>query len=37
VSRYDGMIHGFVQLGFVLDAGNKAIDEAARALGSALA
>ena len=37
LSRYDGMIHGFFQLGFLMDAGTKAVDEAARALGTALA
>jgi acetyl esterase len=36
VSRYDGMIHGFFQLGTLLDAGNKAVDEVGRALRSAL-
>jgi acetyl esterase len=37
LTRYDGMIHGFFQLGFLMDAGTKAVDEAARALGAALA
>ncbi|MDQ1375382.1 MAG: acetyl esterase, partial [Actinomycetota bacterium] len=37
LSRYDGMIHGFFQLGVLLDAGTKAVDEAARALAAALA
>jgi acetyl esterase len=36
LSRYDGMIHGFFQLGFLMDAGTKAVDEAARALATAL-
>jgi acetyl esterase len=36
LTRYDGMIHGFFQLGVVMDAGTKAVDEAARALAVAL-
>jgi acetyl esterase len=35
-SQYDGMIHGFLALTSVFDAGAKAMDEAARALRAAL-
>ena len=37
LSRYDGMIHGFFQMGAVVDRGRAAVEEAARALGQAFA
>ena len=37
VSRYDGMIHGFLTFDAALDAGHEAIDEAVSALRGALA
>jgi len=37
VSRYDGMIHGFVSMASVLDKGKAALAEAAVALHKALA
>jgi acetyl esterase len=36
ISRYDGMIHGFFAMPSILEAGRKAIDEAAHALRAAL-
>lgn len=36
-SRYNGMIHGFCQMGGVLDQGNKAIEEMVAALRTAFA
>jgi acetyl esterase len=35
LSRYQGMIHGFVQMAGVIDAGRRAIDELAAALQNA--
>ncbi len=35
LSRYTGMIHGFVQMAGVIDAGHRAIEELATALGQA--
>ena len=35
-SRYDGQIHGFFSMSGIMDAGDKAIDEASRALRAAL-
>lgn len=37
LTRYDGMIHGFVSLGHVFDQGRKAITEAGTALRTAFA
>jgi acetyl esterase len=34
--RYDGMIHGFIQLGGVIDRTNELMDDCARALRTAL-
>ena len=34
--RYDGQIHGFFQMGGVMDGGKKAVDDAAQALRKAL-
>ena len=34
--RYDGQIHGFFQMGGVMDRGKQAIDDAAAALRTAL-
>ena len=36
LSRYQGMIHGFVRMAGVLDQGKRAIDEAADALRQSL-
>jgi len=37
LARYDGMIHGFFQMGGVINRGRAAVDEAARALRQAFA
>ena len=36
VERYDGQLHGFFQMGGVMDSGKQAIDDAAAALRAAL-
>jgi acetyl esterase len=36
LSRYDGQIHGFFSMGDIIDAGRKAVREAAAALRAAL-
>ena len=37
LSRQDGLIHGFFQMGAVIDRGRASVDEAARALKDAFA